>query len=130
MGSAADAAGNAAASAGAGAAGDAAGTAANKAAGNSAASSILGPAANAFGSNLVSGLFKKKSAPAPAPAAPAADGALPAGMVQAVAFTVETTSISSGTVPATQFDIPAGWKLVAPKEHADKEFTCPGAGGG
>jgi hypothetical protein len=127
LGDASQAAGSAAASAGASVAGAAAGQAASNAAGNSAASSILGPAASAFGSNLVGGLFKKKAAPAPAPAAPA-DTGLGAGMVQAASFTVETTSIASAAVPATQFDVPAGWKLVVPKEHAEKEFTCPGAG--
>ena len=128
VGNASDAAAGAATSAGASAAGAAAGQAASNAAGNSAASSILGPAASAFGSNLVGGLFKKKSAPAPAPAAPEGSG-VPANMVQAASFTVETTSITVGPVPAGQFDIPAGWKLVAPKPQEEKEFTCPQGGG-
>ena len=31
-------------------------------------------------------------------------------------------------VPATQFEIPAGWKLIAAKERAPKEFSRPKAG--
>jgi hypothetical protein len=132
VGDAGTAAQNAATSASAGAAGAAAGAAASNAAGNSMAGSILGPAASAFSSTLVGGLFKKKkAAPAPA-AAPAADNGLPRGMVQAAAFTVETTSIVEAPVPATQFDIPAGWKLVVPRPNAEKEkeFTCPSAKSG
>jgi hypothetical protein len=50
-------------------------------------------------------------------------------MIQAAQFTVETTSIAAGPVPATQFDIPPGWKLVPPKEQrAPKEFSCPKSG--
>ena len=127
VGDASDAAASAATSAGASAAGAAAGQAASNAAGNSAASSVLGPAASAFGSNLVGSLFKKKSAPAPAAAAPAASGGS-ANMVQAASFTVETTSIAIGPVPTSQFDIPAGWKLVVPKPQEEKEFTCPQGG--
>ncbi|HLY51377.1 MAG TPA: hypothetical protein VKQ31_00065 [Steroidobacteraceae bacterium] len=127
VGSASEAAGDAATSAGASTAGAAAGQAASNATGNSAMGSILGPAASAFGSTLARGLFKKKSGPAPA-AAPADNGA-PAGMVQAASFTVETTSIAVAPVPATQFDIPPGWKLVVPKPHEEKEFTCPQGGG-
>ena len=128
VGNASDAATSAAASAGASAAGAAAGQAASSAAGNSAASSILGPAASAFGSNVVGSLFKKKSAPAPPAAAPA-DSGVPAHMVQAASFTVETTSITVGPVPASQFDVPADWKLIAPKPQEEKEFTCPEGGG-
>jgi hypothetical protein len=130
VGDAGTAATNAATGATAGAAGAAAGSAASNAAGNSVAGSILGPAASAFSSSLVGGLFKRKqAAPAPAAAAPA-DNGLPPGLIQAAAFTVETTSIVEAPVPATQFDIPADWKLVVPKPQAEKEkeFTCPKAG--
>jgi len=55
-----------------------------------------------------------------------------AGMVQAVQITVETTAITPGTVPATQFDIPTGWKLLQPEasKGGPKEFTCPTRAGG
>ena len=122
------AAGDAATGATAGAAGSAAGSAAANAAGNSAGGSILGSAANAFGSKLVSGLFAKKksdAAASPPPAAAPEGTALPAGMVQAAQFSVETTAITNAAVPASDFDIPQGWKLVTPKEHPAKEFSCP-----
>jgi len=32
-------------------------------------------------------------------------------------------------VPATQFDIPAGYKLVQPQPKGSNEFTCPSSGG-
>lgn len=131
VGDAGSAAQNAATGASAGAAGSAAGNAASNAAGNSVAGSILGPAASAFSSTLVGGLFKKKAA-APAPAAAGTtNNGLPPGMVQAGGFTVETTSIVEAPIPATQFDIPPDWKLVVPKPQADKEkeFTCPSAKG-
>jgi hypothetical protein len=119
------AAGDAASSSAAGAAGSAAGQAAGNAAGNGVAGGILGSAASAFGSKLASGLFAKKS-PAPAPAAPAAD--TPPNMVQLAQISTETTSISAAPIPAEQFEIPAGWKLVIPKPRGDsKEFSCPSA---
>ena len=119
---------DAAASSAAGAAGSAAGAAASNAAGNSVAGSVLGSAASAFGSKLVSGLFAKKKAEAAAgtPPVPASDSSLAAGMIQAAQFSIETTAITPGPVPATQFEIPADWKRAAPaKEKAPKEFTCP-----
>jgi hypothetical protein len=129
VGDASQAAGSAAASSAAGTAGSAAGTAAGNATGNSIAGSILGPAASAFGSKLVSGMFSKKKADAAASGTPAATtpvSPLPIGMIQAAQFTVETQSITQGPVPATEFDIPPGWKLlVPPPAKAQKEFTCP-----
>ncbi|MBV9912474.1 MAG: hypothetical protein JOZ93_07845 [Sinobacteraceae bacterium] len=92
------------------------------------AGSVLGSAANAFGSKLVGGLFAKKkagSAQASPSEAAAAPDALPAGMVQAVQFTIETTSIVTGSVPASQFDIPPGWQRITEKQGVTKEFTCP-----
>ena len=123
------AAGQAAASSSTGAAGSAAGQAAGAAAGNGVAGGILGSAASAFGSKLAGGLFAKKSSstPAAAPAATATD--LPPNMVQFAQISTETTSITTGPIPADQFNIPAGWTLITPKEKAgDREFTCPGAG--
>jgi hypothetical protein len=134
VGDAGEAAGSAAASSSSGAAGSAAGTAAANAAGNNAAGSVLSSAANAFSSKLVSGLFTKKktdtAAPTPAAASGDAGGGLPAGMTQVAAITVETTSITTGAIPATQFDIPAGWTLIPPAPAREqKEFTCPKTGG-
>jgi len=123
------AAGDAAASSAAGAAGSAAATAAGNAAGNGVAGSVLGSAAGAFGSKLVSGLFARKkadAAAAPAPSAATPEGTLGPGMVQAAEFSLETTAITPGPVPASQFEIPADWKLIPPpKEKAPKEFSCP-----
>ena len=124
---ASQAAGDAATSSAASAAGSAAGAAASNAAGNSAAGSVLGSAASAFGSKLVSGLFSKKKAE-PAAAAPGDTSAsLPPGMIQAAELSVETKSISNAAVPASEFDIPADWKLLsAPKGGAaSKEVSCP-----
>jgi len=131
VGDASQAAAGAAAGSAAGAAGSAAGTAAANATGNSVAGSVLGSAAGAFGSKLVSGLFaKKKTEPAAATPNRAPNNAPPANMVQLAEITVETTAITPGAVPGTRFDIPAGWKLVQPKESKpEKEFTCPTARG-
>jgi hypothetical protein len=121
------AAGTAAAGTAAGQAGSAAGAAAGNAAGSNAAGSILSSAASTFGSKLVGGLFSKKKTDAAPPNAntAAASASLPPGMVQAVEFSVETKSITAGAVPAAQFEIPAGWKLVVPKTKPEKEFSCP-----
>jgi hypothetical protein len=124
------AAGNAAAGSAASAAGSAAGAAATNAAGNSAAGSVLGSAASAFGSKLTSGLFAKKKPDAAAGSQSGTSGSgLPPGMIQAAEITAEIISITSGAVPATQFDIPAGWKLIPPQPaKAHEEFSCPKAG--
>lgn len=133
VGDAGQAGAAAATSSASGAAGSAAGTAATNAAGAGPGGSVLSSAASAFSSKLVSGLFTKKNNPSPAPAASGtASGAgdLPPGMMQVGAITVETTSISNGAIPATQFDIPAGWTLIPPAAaKEEKEFTCPKAGG-
>ena len=121
---ASSAAGQAAASSGAGEAESAAGQAAANAAGNNAAGRIFGSAAGAFTSKLASGLFAKKPASTPAAAAtPAAD--IPPNMVQFATITIETISITATAIPADQFEVPAGWKLITPKAKAEKEFSCP-----
>ena len=126
VGDASQAAGTAATGSASGAAGNAAGTAASNAAGNGVASSILGPAASAFSSKLVSGMFNRKKPDAAAAGTPATTAStLPPGMIQAAQFTVETKSITQGPVPAAQFDIPPGWKLDVPPARTQKEFTCP-----
>jgi hypothetical protein len=117
------AAGQAAASSTAGAAGSAAGQAAGAAAGSGVAGNVLGSAASTFGSKLVGSLFSKKSAAAPP--TPATDSP-PPNVVQVAQVSVETTSIDAGPIPAEQFEIPAGWKLVVPKAKPEaKEFSCP-----
>jgi hypothetical protein len=130
LGDASQAAGNAAAASTASAAGSAAGAAAGNMAKNSAGSSIFSSAANAFGSKLASGLFKKKAdAAAPAPGS-APDTGIPPGMIQAAQISIETTLIDAAAVAPEKFEIPAGWKKVEPKakETASKEFTCPASG--
>ena len=123
---ASQAASDAATSSASGAAGAAAGQAASNAAGNSIGGSILGSAASAFGSKLAGGLFAKKTPSTPAPAAPSPE--VPPNMIQVAQITLQTSAITPGPVPAEQFEIPAGWKLVTPKEKAPKEFTCPNPG--
>lgn len=125
---ASQAAGEAAASSASGAAGSAAGAAASNAAGDSVAGSVLGSAASTFGSKLVSGLFaKKKADAAPAVPAPAPDTSNAPGMIQAAEFATETTAITPGAVAASEFEVPADWKVVRPKETAPKEVSCPGS---
>ncbi len=116
------AAGQAAASSTAGEAQSAAAQAASNAAGNSTAARIFGSAAGAFTNKLASGLFAKKAASTPA-ATPAAE--TPPNMVQFAMITIEITSITATPIPADQFEIPAGWKLVTPKARSEKEFSCP-----
>jgi hypothetical protein len=116
------AAGQAAASSSAGEAQSAAGQAATNAAGNGVAGRIFGSAAGAFTNKLTSGLFAKKSASTPA-TTPTAD--TPPNMVQFAMISVETISISATPIPADQFEIPAGWKLIKPKATQEKEFSCP-----
>jgi len=132
VGDASKAAGQAAVNSSQNEASNAAGEAIAQKAGSGPGGNIIGSAANAFSNKLIGGLFQKKVAPAAAPAgAPAAGaGAIP-GMVQAAQMTVETTAITTGPVPGSQFDIPAGWKLVVPKPAAqkDEEFSCPKTGG-
>jgi hypothetical protein len=99
------------------------------AAGDGTSGGILGSAA----SKLASGLFKKKAQSngdaAPASAAGPAS-TLPPGMIQVAAFSVETTSVTEGSVPADEFEVPKDWKLVVPKQHeAKEEVSCPTAGG-
>jgi hypothetical protein len=93
---------------------------------NALGSSALSSAASALSSKLAGGLFKKK----PDAAAPAAESALPPGMIQAAQISIETTSITAAAVPAERFEIPTGWKRVEPEAQgqASREFTCPTTG--
>ena len=123
VGDASAAAGQAAASSTTSEAESAAGQAAANAAGNSTAGRIFGSAAGAFTNKLASGLFAKKAASAPA-ATPATN--VPPNMAQLAVITMETTSISAAPIPAEQFEIPAGWKLITPKARPEgKEVSCP-----
>ena len=134
VGDASQAGASAGTGAAAGAAGSSAGSAAANAAGNGAGGSVLGSAASAFSNKLVSGLFAKKNntstsgASGTSTATAGGASALPPGMTQAGSFTTETTSITQGPIPGSQFDIPAGWKLDQPPPSKAHEFTCPKAG--
>ncbi|MDP9082492.1 MAG: hypothetical protein M3N50_01800 [Pseudomonadota bacterium] len=92
-------------------------------------------AGKAIGSAL-GGLFRKKKADeapasvetADAPSAPAAPANDPYGQyTQMAAFTIETVSINTDSVPAERFDVPADWKKEepAPSKKQDDEFSCP-----
>jgi hypothetical protein len=50
--------------------------------------------------------------------------------LQMAAFTMETVTISTNTVPADRFELPADWKKVvpAPSKRGDDEYTCPKSG--
>jgi hypothetical protein len=105
---------------------------ASHSAGNGVAGSIAGSAAGAFASKMMGGLFSKKKQPDAAPpkdstAAPAAPAA-PPGMVTVAEFTVETTAITTGAIPADQFEMPASWKKIVPQERAMTEPSCPKTG--
>ncbi|MFI4896165.1 MAG: hypothetical protein ACHP9W_07575 [Steroidobacterales bacterium] len=81
------------------------------------------------GGKLLSGMFSKKSSggtPDPNQPPAAAPGAAPS--VQIIAFTVETTGIDTATIPAEQFELPAGWTPEKPKASKSEEFTCPASG--
>jgi hypothetical protein len=90
--------------------------------------SILGSAASAFGSKLGGMLAKRNSSASSASATDAAASPLPPGMIQAASFSTETTAITQGSIPASQFEIPAGWKLVQPPPAKEREFSCPKSG--
>ena len=79
---------------------------------------------------MIGGLFSKKKQPDAAPPkdSSAAAAPVPAGLVTVAEFTVETTAISTGAIPADQFEMPAGWKKIVPQEKAMTEPTCPKTG--
>lgn len=116
----------------AGAGNAAAQTAASRAAGSGLAGTIAGSAVGASVGKLMGGLFNKKKTPdatsAPAATTVAEKSTDPfASMAQVAQFTIETVSISTDSVAADRFDIPAGWTKELPKASggAEKEFTCP-----
>jgi hypothetical protein len=74
------------------------------------AGSAVGGFASKFGSSMMSKLHKKDAAQAKAdtPAAPAE-----AGMIRLFRVQTETTAIRGDAIPASTFDVPAGYKKVA-----------------
>jgi hypothetical protein len=75
-------------------------------------------------------MFAKKNAPSandPSQGAIAANAspALPDGYAQVIAFTIETSAVNTGSIPADQFDLPAGWTREYPKAAKNSEFSCP-----
>jgi hypothetical protein len=90
---------------------------------------LSGLASN-VGGKLLGGLLSKKNAPSssdPAQGAIAANASppLPDGYVQVVAFTVETTAVSTGAISPDQFELPLGWVKEQPKVAKNSEFSCP-----
>lgn len=102
---------------------------AGQAAGNGFAGQALGSAAGAFTSKLLGGLMNKKSDPKPAQATAATPTA--PNTITLVSLQTEVKSISTDSIEAAQFDIPAGWQKIEPKASKDKdqEFQCPKTGG-
>jgi hypothetical protein len=84
--------------------------------------------ANAIAGKVLGGLFARKSTPAPsATAAPPAAAAGGAPYATLLSMDVETSSIDTASIPASQFELPAGWLPEKPKTTAGKEFSCPAA---
>jgi hypothetical protein len=82
------------------------------------------------GGKLLGGFLAKKNAPAandPAQGAIAANAPppLPDSYVQVIAFTFETTAVSTESIPADRFELPAGWTREYPKAAKNSEFSCP-----
>lgn len=127
LGSAGNAATSAAASSTQGVAGSATDQAVRQATGNSLGGAIAGSAAGAFGSKLVGGLFAKKPAATSTPTAASSTApAAPGAPVSLVNITMETTAISSDSISADQFELPAGWKKLTPKPQKERDnFECP-----
>jgi hypothetical protein len=82
------------------------------------------------GGKLIGGLFAKKNAPAANDSTQGAVAAnasppLPDNYAQVIAFTIETTSVSTGAIAPEQFELPAGWTREYPKAAKNSEYTCP-----
>ena len=85
-----------------------------------AANETAEPAADAAAGSMAA----QSSSGAAAAAAPA-----PGALIRVVALTTETTSIDSSSIPAEEFEIPAGWKLEPLKAAAARSaYKCPTAG--
>ncbi|HWW20980.1 MAG TPA: hypothetical protein VNZ06_09260 [Steroidobacteraceae bacterium] len=90
---------------------------------------LSGLAANA-GGKLLGGLFAKKNAagandPSQGAIAANAPPPLPDSYVQVIAFTIETSAVSTAAVSADQFELPAGWTREYPKAAKNSEYSCP-----
>jgi hypothetical protein len=97
----------------------------------SAGGGLSGLAASA-GGKLLSGFLSKHSAAGNSDSSQSAIAAnsaptLPDGYAQVIAFTTETTAVTSGAISPEQFEIPAGWTLEKPKPNKSSEFSCPTA---
>jgi hypothetical protein len=90
---------------------------------SSAASAAPAPSASA--TPAASGSAPTAAGAAAPSSAPATANTLPPGMVQAAQFTVETQSITVGPIDPSQFEVPAGWKLVVPEASKKEEVSCP-----
>jgi len=65
-----------------------------------------------------------QSSPGAAPAPAQTAGAL----VRVISFSTETTSIDTSSIPADQFEIPAGWRLKPQQPGTNAAAPkCPGA---
>jgi hypothetical protein len=78
------------------------------------AGSAVGGFASKFGSSMMSKLHKKDAAQPKAEAAAAPTGA-DAGMIRLFRMQTETTAIRGDAIPASTFEVPAGFKKVAAK---------------
>lgn len=74
------------------------------------AGSAVGGFASKFGSSMMSKLHKKEAAP---PKAETAAAPAEAGMIRLFRVQTETTAIRGDAIPASTFDVPAGYKKVA-----------------
>lgn len=97
--------------------------------GAGAGGGLSGLAANA-GGKLLGGLLAKRNQPAANDSTQGAIAAnapppLPDGYIQVIAFTLETTAINTGSIPAEQFELPAGWTREYPKAAKNSEYSCP-----
>ncbi|HEY2591523.1 MAG TPA: hypothetical protein VGI35_08020, partial [Steroidobacteraceae bacterium] len=66
--------------------------------------------------------------PGQASGAPGAAAPQQPQMAQIISFTTETTGIDTSSIPADQFEIPAGWHLQPPQAEKAKQFSCPATG--
>jgi hypothetical protein len=88
-----------------------------------AANGAAEPAADATASAMTGG--SSATAAAPSGAQPSA-----AALVRVVSLITETTSVDTSSIPAEEFEIPAGWQLQPPNKGVDRSqgFKCPTTG--
>lgn len=100
--------------------------------GSSIGGYVAGSAAGAFTQNLVANFFKKKKADPASSGVPSSASPPPgsdeAAMTTLAEISVETTAIDPAPISADQFEVPEGWKKLAPKPMtAGGEPSCPSA---